>query len=280
MLESQLPTYARHHAYAPRNIAGDTCVAWVTRGANFVVLVSRVKAGDTLVRDNPDEYVLLVPEVDGLAVSVSCGTASLQAGPDSLTIIPPGPSTLTAQGTGLIVRIFSSDNQDLLALADNHAKYSTPNPAIAPLVEWPEPVGGYKLRHYKLADYASEGSQMRVFSSRKLMINPLMKRTVPRDVTKLSPHSHDDFEQGSLALAGTYVHHLRYPWGPDMTQWREDEAQVMGSPSLLIVPPKVIHTSRNTEAPGVLVDIFAPPRMDFAKKGMVCNGAEYPMLAL
>ncbi|MFZ9552552.1 MAG: hypothetical protein ACO27R_11720 [Hylemonella sp.] len=278
LLPSQQPTYARHHATAPRTLAGDTCPGWVTRGANFVVVVSQAKAGDVLLRDNLDEYVLLVPETPGLSVSVQAGGETLQAAADSLTIVPPGSSRLeVATGSGLIVRIFSSDVTDVLVLADNHATYQAPNPDVSPLVAWPEPVGGYRLRNYPLANYVSEGSQMRVFRTRKLMVNPLMKRSVPRDVKKLSPHSHADFEQGSLALSGTYVHHLRYPWGPDMTLWRDDEAQQMGSPSLLIVPPKVVHTSRNTDAPGVLVDIFAPPRWDFSKKGMVCNADEYPM---
>ena len=101
--------------------------------------------------------------------------------------------------------------------------------------------------------------------------------TTPRDPRKLSPHAHGDFEQGSLALAGNYVHHLRYPWGTDMTLWQEDQAVQMGSPSLLVVPPKVIHPSRNIDAPGVLLDIFAPPRWDFSRKGQVCNAADYPM---
>ena len=153
-----------------------------------------------------------------------------------------------------------------------------PNPDAAPLVAWPDPPEGFRLRHYCLADYAKEGSNMRIFRTCKLMVNPLLMRTTARDVRKLSPHSHTDFEQGSLALGGRYVHHVRYPWGPDMTLWRDDEAGEMGSPSLLVVPPKVIHTSRNVgDEPGVLVDIFAPPRMDFSQKHVVCNQDEYPM---
>lgn len=277
LLPSQIATYSRQHARAPQPLAGDTCPAWITRGANFVVVVSRAADGDTLTRDNGDEYVLLLPATPGLGAQVQAGGESLQAAADSLTIVPPGRSTVRVQGAGLVVRVFSSDAADLLALADNAATYAVPNPDVAPLVAWPDPVGGFKLRHYKLADHTKEGSNMRIFRTCKLMVNPLTTRTVPRDVRKLSPHSHADFEQGSLALAGTYVHHMRYPWLPDMTMWRDDESGEMGSPSLLVVPPKVIHTSRNIDAPGVLVDIFAPPRMDFSRKGVVCNADEYPM---
>ncbi len=284
LLSSQVATYSRQHAQDPRAVDGDTAPAWVTRGANFVVVVSRVSSGDTLSRaDNVDEYVLLLPDTAGLSATVYAGAQSsdrVEAAADSLTIVPPGPSRVEIKGTGLAVRIFSSDVTDVAALADNAATYAIANPDVAPLVAWPEPVGGFKLRHYRLADYTREGSNMRIFRTMKLMVNPLLKRMTARDVTKLSPHTHIDFEQGSLALSGTYVHHLRYPWGPDMNQWREDEAGEMGSPSLLVVPPKVIHTSRNTGTePGVLIDIFAPPRMDFSKKGVVCNADEYPMPA-
>ncbi|GAA4343761.1 hypothetical protein GCM10023144_47020 [Pigmentiphaga soli] len=279
LLSSQIATFSRQYAHAPQPLAGDSCPSWVTRGANFVVVVTRAADGDTLARaHNPDEYILLLPDTPGLGATVEAGAERLEAGADSLTIVPPGASSVRIRGGGLVARIFSADAADLAALADNAATYATPNPDVAPLVAWPEPVGGFRLRHYRLADYVKEGSNMRIFRSCKLMVNPLLKRTVPRDVHKLSPHSHVDFEQGSLALSGTYVHHLRYPWGPDMTLWRADEAGEMDSPSLLVVPPKVIHTSRNVgDQPGVLVDIFAPPRLDFSRKGVVCNADEYPM---
>ena len=151
-------------------------------------------------------------------------------------------------------------------------------PGTAPLSPWPDPPGGFRLRSYRAADYDRPGSNMRIFRCTGLMINLLKPRDVPRDVTKLSPHTHRDFEQGSLAVQGTYVHHLRWPWTADMTTWREDAHEELASPSLLVVPPGVVHTSRNVTAPGQLVDIFAPPRLDFsAQPGLVCNADEYPL---
>ncbi|HSW03480.1 hypothetical protein [Aquabacterium sp.] len=278
LLPSQIATTARHHASPPRQLDGDTSAqSWVTRGANFIVVVSRVAEGDRLTRDNPDEYMLLLPETAGLSARLVAGTHTLEAKADSLSILPPGRTLIEVRGSGLLARIFSTDAADLLPLADNAAAYAVPNPDAAPLVAWPDPPAGFKLRSYHLPAYVTADSTMRVFRSTKLMVNPLMPRRAPRDVHQLSPHSHADFEQGSLALEGTYVHHLRYPWGPDMSLWREDEQAEMGSPSLLVVPPKVVHTSRNIGPDvGRLVDVFAPPRWDFERRGIVCNADEYP----
>jgi hypothetical protein len=45
-----------------------------------------------------------------------------------------------------------------------------------------------------------------------------------------------------------------------------------------VSPPNVVHTSRNIGGPGWLIDVFAPPRVDFSTKpGLVCNADEYPM---
>src|SRR5690606_11899351 len=104
---------------------------------------------------------------------------------------------------------------------------------------------GFRLRHYVLADYAREDSNMRIFRSTNLMVNVLAKRIVPRDVHKLSPHSHADFEQASLVVQGTYMHHLRYPWTPDMSEWRDDEHVEIGSPSVTVILPRILHTSPN-----------------------------------
>jgi hypothetical protein len=45
----------------------------------------------------------------------------------------------------------------------------------------------------------------------------------------------------SLALQGSFVHHLRYPWTPDKTRWRADEHERYESPSVLVIGARHPH---------------------------------------
>lgn len=269
-------TYA-DHSKAPPQIERPGERTWLTRGANFVVAVSEVRQGTELACDNPDEYFVFLPNS---AARIAAGDDSLEAGSETITIVPPGHSSVAATTDGIIVRVFSHRAADLVELTVNNATYADGAPEVAPLTPWPDPPGGFRLRHYVLAEHAREDTNMRIFRSTNLMVNVLAKRPVPRDVHKLSPHTHADFEQASLAVQGTYIHHLRYPWSPDMATWREDEHVEVGSPSVTIIPPGILHTSRNISAGDCwLVDIFSPPRMDFSLRpgGLVRNADEYPM---
>ncbi len=275
-------SYARYHD-KPAQVETDGAAHWITRAANFVVVTSRVEAGTVLERTGqPDEYMVLLPEDVGATFTAkrTDGSPDEVVSPgDTLTIVPPGDSRIVVAGAGYVYRFFSSLASDLAALADNADAYGQGAPDVAALEPWPTPEDGFRLRQYALADYVREGNSMRLFRSTNLMINIFSRQTRPRDVTKLTPHHHDDFEQGSLALMGRYVHHFRYPWTADMTQWREDDHGEVGSPSIVIIPPKVIHTTQAIgNDPTRLVDIFAPPRVDFSiKPGLVNNAAEYPL---
>jgi hypothetical protein len=268
---------ARFHDAAPDRTDADGTAHWALRAGNFVVVVTRAVAGSILERrEQPDEYMVLLPEDVG--AHLQAGSEAVRSNGDSLTIVPPGASRVTVANAGYVYRVFSHRAADMVALASNAGAYEGVTD-VAPLQDWPQPVGGFRLRHYPLANYVRPDSPMRLFRSSNLMINVFVPTHKPRDIRKLSPHSHDDFEQGSLALSGKYVHHLRWAWTPDMTSWREDEHVAVGSPSLIVMPPNVIHTSQTLEGERIrLVDIFSPPRADFSlKPGLVCNADEYPL---
>ena len=103
------------------------------------------------------------------------------------------------------------------------------------------------------------------------MVNVPDVNVGPRDLKKVSPHHHDDFEQGSLVLSGDWQHHMRWPWSVNMNEWREDVHVAVGAPSLTVIPPPAIHTS-TWSAPGDnhLVDMFSPPRIDFSRTAAGC----------
>ena len=273
-------TYARFRDMAPQD-QDPLSKTWITRAANFVVALSEVQPGATLVRENnADEYmVILDPACEA---TIEAGGETIDAGADSLTIVPPGPSKVTARSAGIIARIVTNKAEDLVAKSFNRDVYADGAPEVAPIVAWPDPIGGFKLRHYPLGKYADpngERIQPRLFRSTNMMVNLFVFYQTRRETDKLSPHWHEDFEQVSLKLVGNWVHHLRWPWTADLKEWQQDDHPEFTTPSVIVIPANVVHTSRDVgEGVSSLYDIFAPPRLDFSMKpGFVLNEAEYPM---
>ncbi len=262
--------------------SGGKVKTWITRGANMVIAVSEmVKDGELVRAKNADEYMVIIPP-DGPSATIKAGKETIEAKPDSLTIVPPGKSVIIAHGKGLIARVLTTKAKDLLDKAWNNKTYADGAPECAKVVPWPDPVGGFKLRHYDLKkhyDPKGERIQPRLFRSTNMMVNLFAHYKTRRDTKALSPHWHEDFEQASLTLHGTWIHHLRWPWGADLSQWKPDNHAKMATPSVIIIPANVVHTSRDAgRGESSLYDIFVPPRMDFASKpGFVINEAEYPM---
>lgn len=273
------------HEMSPQEVSADgKAKTWITRGGNFAVCYSEVEPGAVLARENnPEEYMVILPP-DGTTATIEAGEEKVEAGSESLTIVPPGPSRIVATSKGVIARIFSKASEDIMVKAWNAEVYADGAPELAPRHLWPEPYDGYKLRHYPLAQYAKPGGeriQPRVFRSTNMLVNIFAHYYTRRDTTALSPHWHDDFEQASLCLNGRWIHHLRYNWGSDLSKWWPDDHEEMDTPSVIIIPARAIHTSRDVGPDGPessLYDIFCPPRLDFAsKKGFVINEDEYPL---
>jgi hypothetical protein len=251
---------------------------WFCRGQNFVVAYSELKPGAVLeCAGQPDEYMLLLPDADTPVVA-SAGAQEERSDGYALLVLPPGQSRLSFPEGGVAIRLFSTQSPDLNANCANAASYDMARPNIPEFQSWPLPPDGYKIRVYSLDVPPKPGRFGRIFRCTTLMINLLGPNVGPRDTTKVSPHHHDDFEQGSLALKGSWRHHLRWPWVTNMNEWREDLHAAVEAPSLTIIPPPVIHTSTWLAPENLLLDIYAPPRVDFSEKpGWVLNGDDYPM---
>ena len=271
-------SYGKFYETSPQLVAGKSAT-WLVRGQNFVLAYSTAEAGATLVRTaQNDEYALLIPDA-GTTAHLDTEKEAVPLAGRTLTFVPPGNSTVRMLTGGRVVRVFTAAAADLAGASVNADAYRAPQPNVAPLDPWPAPADGYRVRSYSLDVAPEPGRFGRIWRCTTIMVNYTEPRPGPRDVTKMSPHVHEDFEQASLCLDGSFLHHIRWPWGTDMRQWRHDEHEICAGPSLAVIPPGTVHTSQQVGT-GInqLVDIFVPPRSDFsAVDGWVLNASEYPV---
>lgn len=269
---------SRYYDSEPQ-VSDETGKTWISRGQNTVIAYSDAKQGGVFARNTqPDEYALIIPDRE-TSVEITTADGATIVGGYSVAFLPPGDSSIRMLTSGSIVRLFTPRSKDMADAASNADAFSGPHPNVPPFEAWPEPPGGLKLKWYTL-DVPEDPSRFgRIYRCTTFMINYLTPRVGPRDRDKVSPHHHDDFEQCSLALSGSFTHHLRWPWTTNMNIWREDEHLYCESPSVCVIPPPSIHTTTAESASvNQLVDIFAPPRMDFSvKPGWVLNEDDYPM---
>ena len=259
---------------APDVVSAGGSRTWSVCGRNFVVAVTELEAGDRLTeRDVADEHLLLVPGDAAVDVEHDDQAGVPVSGP-ALVVVPAGTSAVQATSSTTVARVFTARCDEQMRRAVNHA--DGVDRRVAPLPE-PAVAGQEKIRVFRLDEVPDEEGRLgRIFRTASLMVNWFPVHEGPRDTERLSPHSHEDFEQLSLTLVGNHVHHLRVPWTPRMSEWRDDEHVPVGSPSMTLIPPTVVHTTRAVGAgPHTLIDVFAPPREDFLARGWVLNADEY-----
>ena len=264
---------------APPQLSSDLSRTWLARGQTLIVAYSEVEPGAVFERtDQIDEYAVILPE-DGTEIEIEIAEGSTVARDKSVGFVPPGDSKVTVVRGGRILRLFTTRSEDLAALCSNADAYAQPDPNVAPFEAWPDPIGGRKVRVYSGNVAPEQGRFGRIYRGSTVMVNFGDGRVGPRAADNLSPHHHDDFEQYSIALDGDYIHHLRWPWISDSTQWIDDDHERIAAPSLAVIPPPATHTSQGVgEGLNRLLDTFCPPRFDFsAKPGWVLNADDYPM---
>ncbi|MFD2470297.1 hypothetical protein [Amycolatopsis silviterrae] len=252
----------------------------IVRAQNVVLIHTDARAGDDLDNGTLEGELAVVVTGASPAFTVRTGSGATTVDTPGLVVVPPGASRISVHGDGPLVRLVEATEPAWRARAANAGAYARDHERVALLRRWPAPAGEPRVRVYPLSDVPDDPKRFgRIFRTRSFMVNFLPPQDGPRDPRRLSPHHHDDFEQLSLAVQGEYVHHIRTPWLPDRTGWREDEHVRIGSPSVTVIPPPAVHTSE-AAGPGVnqLIDIFSPPRQDFSEKpGWVLNADDYPM---
>lgn len=252
----------------------------VVRGQNVILIHTWANDGDDLSNGTLDGELTVVATDDSPGFDVITRDGATCVDGPGLVVVPPGTSRISVRGTGPLIRLVEAGEAAWTGRVANASAYAEDHPRVALLKRWPEPKGGYAVRVYPLADVPEDPARFgRIFRTRSFMVNFLPPYNGPRDPRKLSPHTHDDFEQLSLAMRGEYIHHIQTPWLPDSTTWRDDEHVTLGSPSVAIIPPPTVHTSEAHDADvNQLIDIFSPPRVDFSQRpGWVLNADDYPM---
>ncbi len=253
--------------------------SWEARGENFRVRYVELAAGAELEWNENRGYVLIVEATggaDNTAVSVQAGTDSVVLDERGIIVVPGGTSRITTTSAVVVIAVIDTVGA-ASTVAMNEESYAQAHPRVTKLPADSPSID--VLKAYPLSDFpAEEGRFGTIFRTGTLMINFLDEQEGPRDTEKLSPHHHDDFEQGSLTISGTWRHHIRTPWTTKMSQWRDDVHTSVEGPSLTIIPPPTVHTSRAVgDGVNLMIDLFSPPRMDFAEKGWVVNAGDFPL---
>lgn len=271
---SRAPTALAFHEASDESSGG--CRRWLVRSQNFVIeWIEAVHDGARIAIASDTEMMVLVLSSP---LTVECDSETRTASTRSVVIVEAGKATLEMQAGGRCA-VLASHRSDLVERPVlNDALFEFPDARITaalPGFRRKGPWSGIEVIAIDGFSAPSSNPRLKMLQSETLSIN-WVEYEGPRDRRQLSPHSHANLEQGSLALEGTFVHHLREPWGKDANLWAADRHIEMGSPSLLVVPVDVIHTSEGIGGgTHLLVDVFSPPRRDFIAKGWIHNADHY-----
>lgn len=266
------------HVFTDPRVAvdtGDGAKVWSARGQNFLVRYVELDSNASLDWDEARGYVL-ISTVEQAGVKVSTDEDAVRLEGRGIVVVPPGKSRISAEGAVVVAAVLDTVDSSTGSEAVNASSYTQSHPRVACLAD--DAPTTQSLKAYPLSDYPAETGRFgTIFRTHTLMINFLDDQIGPRDPEKLSPHHHDDFEQGSLTIQGKWRHHIRTPWTTKQSQWREDVHTTVEGPSLTIIPPPTVHTSRALgEGTNLMIDLFSPPRDDFAAKGWVVNAEDFP----
>jgi len=245
------------------------------RGQNFIVeFIKADAASAAFTIESAYEAMVLLPDVAAQIVGAN-ETVAVKA--RSLVILPAGKASAQLARAGNRRILTANAGEPVSGTVENAATYATRDERVVAFGTYQRRSAPDAIRVLEIdaIDAPQDNPRLKMFQSATLSIN-WVEYAGPRDRTALSPHAHKSFEQGSLALAGEFRHHLRVEWGKNAELWQEDRHVVAPSPSLLVIPPQIIHTTEGVnDERHLLIDIFSPPRADFIAKNWVANSAEY-----
>ena len=258
--------------------AGPSGTPRFCRARSFLVAWTRFEemqpAAQTV--DSQNDYFLLLPDT-GAEIAWDGGVVRAPA--RSVVVVPPGESSVVLAGPGRCIRLFAPVAEQFAdaPCVDASMRISDTRTMRPVLPAFRRAAAYPGVLVYELAKFGNSPGMPRakLFQTSTMSIN-WVDYAGPRDRTQLSPHFHADFEQGSLALEGHFIHHFRTPWTADANAWVADEHALCGRDTLAVIPPPIEHTTEGIgDERHILIDIFAPPRGDFIAKGQVLNSQAF-----
>lgn len=268
------PETVEFQEVAQRRKVGPQAWAKGVRGQNFILDFAEGQRPFELEwKDTLGYIVIAVDDESLLEVRLDTKLVTLQG--RGIVTVPPGASKVHVARGGRVARMFPAASRSALEFAVNAASYAEDHPRVTKVA--PKQGEVNELKALALADFPNtDGRFGSIFRTETLMINFLDDQQGPRDPEKLSPHHHDDFEQGSFTVDGSWVHHIRTPWTKQMSRWRDDIAIDVRGETLTVIPPPTVHTSRAVGQGGNrMIDLFSPARGDFDEQGWVLNAEDY-----
>lgn len=247
------------------------------RAQNFIV--EWIEAGTQAFEvESTAEMLVVFPDVGAVIEPAGQGASVQVPHAGSVCVLAAGRSSIRLAAAGTCA-VIASDRPDIdPATVLNEAAYAEPDARIKPTGRpFRRKPGAPLVQVFEMAKVPApaDNPRLKMLQTDTLSINWVEYHGV-RDRTALSPHSHSDLEQGSLALAGNFIHHLRVNWGKDANLWRDDEHLAAPSPSLVVVPVDLVHTTEGVgDGHHLLLDVFSPPREDFIARGWVHNAGDY-----
>jgi len=247
---------------------------WLARARNFTIDFALGSAGTVLDVAVGTESFALLPDA---ATTLAGEGGSWSVAKNSVVILPAGRWRLSLEGLGQVA-VLSTSNARPASSAINAAAFEAPDDEVAPVTSaWrrKQPLRAPQIFDMSQLQAPKDNPRLKMLQTETMSIN-WVDYEGERDRSTLSPHLHKDLEQGSLALAGSFLHHLRVEWGKDADLWQDDRHALVGSPSLLVVPVRMIHTTEGTGGGRhLLVDVFSPARADFVAKGWMLNAEDF-----
>ncbi len=248
--------------------------ARTVRAQNFLIEWIEATASAPALDLPSDEETMLITFDGGATIAGAHGIAEMKR--RNLAVLPPGAHRIKfAAGRACIL---STTRKDHPPMPLNAGSYAKPDVRVSPVGSgWTRTGDPGEVQIFDIDNVKAppDNPRLKMFQSATMSIN-WVDYDGPRDRKALSPHAHANFEQASLAAAGDFVHHFRVGWGKNADEWRDDVHLRAPSPSVVVIPPELIHTTEGVGAGHhLLIDIFAPPRADFIANKWVLNSHAY-----